>query len=69
MSGARSNYFVIVTPFEHCKSHGTPVREWIAGVSLGSFSNDSGPSGYSDFTDKIIAICKEAWIRLGLTPG
>ena len=58
-----------MTPFEYCASQGTPVREWIAGVGIGSFNHSSGRSKYSDFTDSVITVYKGKQTSLTLTPG
>ena len=39
----------------YCEAEGFDASyEWIGGVVVGDFSNTSGPSGYSDFTDLVI---------------
>jgi PKD repeat protein len=43
--------------------------EWISKVDVGSFSNPSGASGYSDFTGSVVNMTVGAAYILALTPG
>lgn len=54
----------------YCASNGQDASyEWIAGVTIGSFSNTSGTAGYSDFTNKTIQLSSGQATSLALTPG
>lgn len=53
----------------YCASQGTSFNnEWIAGVTIGNFSNSSGKTGYSDFT-ALTANLTTGTHNLTLTPG
>jgi PKD repeat protein len=54
----------------YCESNGSnQIYEWVQTVSIGDFSNNSGTSGYSDFTGQIIAVTSGSSSPVGLTPG
>lgn len=55
---------------EYCDSSGSNQNyEWISNVAVGSFSNSSGSSPYSDFTDMDIELPKGTAVNVSLTPG
>lgn len=55
---------------DYCASAGTRVSyEWIANISVGSFSNPSDAQLYSDFTSQTIELAKGQSHTLSLTPG
>lgn len=54
----------------YCESMGlSNAKEWIAGVSIGSFFNNSGAAGYSDFTNQTISLSPGTSYNTILTPG
>ncbi len=54
----------------YCASSGAAYdKEWIAGVTVGSFSNSSGAAGYSDFTAMAASLTAGASASVTLTPG
>ncbi len=54
----------------YCNSASTNNQyEWIAGVSVGSFSKTSGGAGYSDFTASVIDVTVGEATTIQLTPG
>jgi PKD repeat protein len=54
----------------YCASMGQRQNyEWIKQVTVGSFSNPSGASGYSDFTSEIIEVQKDTPVAVTLIPG
>ncbi len=54
----------------YCTSQGDSQQyEWISKVQVGSFSNSSGASKYSDFTSKNIDLPIGSSVTLNLTPG
>jgi len=60
----------VVATLVYCTSSGTNYSsEWIAGATVGSMSNTSGASGYTDFTSKIANMTKGASTSFTLTPG
>jgi PKD repeat protein len=55
---------------EYCESSGGNQNyEWIAQVDVGALSNSSGASGYSDFTDQVVAMETGTTYAVTLTPG
>lgn len=57
-------------PVPYCDSNGNSQSyEWIARVAVGSFSNSSGASGYSDFTSMVIDLTAGSTASVSLTPG
>lgn len=54
----------------YCGAQGNNAgSEWIAGVSVGGFTNNSGSAGYSDFTSRIIQLTAGQSHSIRLTPG
>lgn len=54
----------------YCTSQGNNSSyEWIASVNLGSFTNNSGAAGYSDFTSQTVNVDEGQTYSLSLTPG
>ncbi|RXQ92207.1 T9SS type A sorting domain-containing protein [Ancylomarina salipaludis] len=54
----------------YCSSKGSDFSyEWISEVAIGTYTNSSGATGYSDFTDKTINLEAGATVDLTLTPG
>jgi len=57
-------------PVTYCSSEGSNYStEWIAGVQIGSFSNTSGASGYTDFTNLTVNLTAGQSFNVSLTPG
>lgn len=57
-------------PVAYCTSKGTTFSsEWIAGVTVGSFTNTSTATGYTDFTAKTINLTAGVGSSITLTPG
>jgi len=55
---------------DYCTSSGdNNSYEWIAGVHIGSMSNTSGASGYSDFTSQTLSVSANDTVSVSLTPG
>lgn len=54
----------------YCSSAGSNSSdEWIAGVTIGSFSNTSGGAGYTDFTGLTVQLDAGQSVSVSLTPG
>lgn len=54
----------------YCTSAGTNYStEWMAGVQVGSMTNTSGASGYTDFTAKSANLTRGSATSFKLTPG
>ncbi|MGB0523896.1 MAG: M43 family zinc metalloprotease [Flammeovirgaceae bacterium] len=54
----------------YCASAGNRVEyEWIAGVQVGSFSNNSDAQLYSDFTNQTVSLTRGTANAITLTPG
>jgi PKD repeat protein len=54
----------------YCESMGmSNSLEWIAGVNIGTFTNNSGAAGYSDFTNQVISLNPGTTYSIRLTPG
>lgn len=54
----------------YCASQGNNSSyEWIAGVSVGEFSNSSSAAGYTDFTALTISLTAGNSYSISLTPG
>jgi PKD repeat protein len=65
-----SKSVTVTGPVSYCESSGSYQNyEWIAEVAVGSFSNPSGASGYSDFTSEVITVDKGVAYTVTLTPG
>ncbi len=57
-------------PVFYCSSQGNDFSyEWIANVTVGDFTKDSGASGYSNFTTDEIALEAGANVNVSITPG
>ena len=57
-------------PTNYCASQGSDqTYEWIAGVQIGSFSNTSGKSAYTDYTNQTVSLSAGSNVSLALTPG
>lgn len=68
----KPNYITVTeaTPDIYCESSGNRVQyEWIAGVQVGSFSNNSDAQTYSDFTNQTIELARGTSHNITLTPG
>ena len=64
--GVGSAYGVL----NYCSSNGQDASyEWIAMVSIGSFSNSSGSAGYTDFTTQTVNLTAGNTYSVSLTPG
>jgi hypothetical protein len=54
----------------YCTSEGSNASyEWISNVTIGSFSNNSGSAGYSDFTNQTVSVNAGQNYSISLTPG
>jgi len=54
----------------YCSSGGNNSSyEWIASVSIGSYTNNSGAAGYSDFTGQTVSLTAGQSASVSLTPG
>ncbi len=54
----------------YCESQGNNSNyEWISEVTIGTFTNSSGASGYTDFTYKNIELTSGSNVSISLTPG
>ena len=54
----------------YCSSSGgNATYEWISSVSLGSFTNNSGAAGYTDFTAQTINVDEGQSYNVSLTPA
>lgn len=57
-------------PIVYCTSLGSNFSyEWIAGVTVGSFSNTSAGAAYTDFTSKTVNLTGGQAYNITLTPG
>lgn len=67
----KSNYInVINVPITYCSSKGNNYsREWISRVQFGSFINQSGAAGYSDYTNLTAGMTPGTNVTVTLTPG
>ena len=64
--GEVEDYSILV----YCESEGeNSSEEWIAGVQVGNFTNNSGAAGYTDFTYKSIELEQGKCPIITLTPG
>ncbi|MCP4156592.1 MAG: PKD domain-containing protein [bacterium] len=62
--------YITVNDVSYCTASGNNQNyEWIAGVTFDSFTNDSGASGYTDYTDQVVSLSPGASVGLTLTPG
>ena len=58
------------TFLEYCDAGGTSQSyEWVQQVAVGSFSNASDASGYTDFTDQVITVNTDTPYAVTFTPG
>ncbi len=66
----RTDYITVqVQPLEYCSSQGNNWSyEYIGNVTVGSFSNDSGAAGYTDFTHLTIDLTAGDTVSVSLTP-
>ncbi len=54
----------------YCASKGNNSSyEWIAGVTIGAFSNTSGAAGYTDFTSQTVDLTSGQSYAISLNPG
>ncbi|MBW6489720.1 MAG: PKD domain-containing protein [Lentimicrobium sp.] len=68
----KTGYIVVEVPgaVTYCESGGlSNYKEWIAGVSVGTFVNESGAAGYSDFTSEPILLAPGNAYNIRLSPG
>jgi len=65
----KTNY-INVSEKPYCASQGnTYSMEWIAGVKVGSMTNNSGAAGYTDFTNINCNLTGGSSVSVTLTPG
>lgn len=77
LGSGRLNAYAAVTgtapappPASFCASGGNDASyEWIAGVSIGDFTNTSQAAGYTDFTDQTVELAPGETYNITLTPG
>jgi PKD repeat protein len=71
-SETKASYITVeeVVP-EYCASKGNNVNyEWIAGVEIGSFTNNTGANGgYADFTAQTVELAAGQNVNVKFTPG
>ena len=68
----KTNYINVVDelPLEYCTSQGNDYSyEWISDVTIGDFTNTSGATGYSDFTDQTVVMEAGMPYDVSLTPA
>ncbi len=59
-----------IPPPEYCSSNSTNQNdEWIAQVDIGTLSNSSGASPYTDYTAISVDLQKDSAVSVTLTPG
>ena len=71
-SNASNTVYVTTTGIvaEYCTSEGANnSRGWIAGVVVGGFSNNSGASGYTDYTGMVVELTAGQLYNISLKPG
>lgn len=70
-SEVKSNYITVSEYVPtYCTSKGNDFSyEWIAGVTIGSFTNTSTGTAYSDFTSKTVSMTAGTDYAVSLTPG
>jgi PKD repeat protein len=57
-------------PMDYCAAQGNNQSyEYVQQVMVDSFSNASGPSGYSDFTGQLIVVGTDTLYQVTLSPG
>jgi len=64
--------YITVTdqPAEYCASSGiSQSYEWVAGVTVGNFSNNSDSAGYSDYTGMNVNLTAGTTVNVSLIPG
>ncbi len=62
--------YITVSVKPYCASQGTTYSmEWIAGVKVGSMTNNSGAAGYTDFTNINCNLLGGSSVAVTLTPG
>ena len=68
--GAEKSFTTTGDPqIEYCTSQGkNSTYEWISGVEIGSFTNTSGASNYTDFTSKTVNMAAGTDYAVTLTP-
>ncbi len=66
----KTDYITVqVQPLNYCSSQGNNWSyEYIGNVTVGSFSNDSGAAGYTDFTYLTIDLTAGDTVNVSLTP-
>ena len=66
----KTNYInVIEVPLNYCSSQGSNYSfEWISNVELNDFTNSSGASGYTDFTNLTVDLTPGENASITLTP-
>ena len=61
---------ITVADKSYCESNGKDYSyEWISSVKVGTFTNASTATGYSDFTSKVITLTKGVAANIELTPA
>jgi subtilisin family serine protease/chitodextrinase len=77
LGSGRLNAYAAVTgtapappPTTFCTSGGNDASyEWIAGVTVGDFTNTSNGAGYTDFTSQTVELTAGQTYNVSLTPG
>ncbi len=68
----KTSYITVSEPqaVTYCNSMSLdPMQDWIAGVTIGAFTNNSGATPYSDFTNMIVSLQAGQSCLITLTPG
>ncbi|WP_300458651.1 GEVED domain-containing protein [Desulfobacula sp.] len=69
-TNSKSKSVKVGTLPEYCETGGSnQAFEWIQTVSVGDFSNTTGASSYSDFSDQVIEVSCGSTYAISLTPG
>ncbi len=72
ISNASSTISVTTNDFvlSYCSSQGNnSTYEWIAQVTIGTFTNSSASAKYTDFTSKVVSFAAGTSVNVSLTPG
>ncbi len=66
----KTNYITVSDTVDYCTAASTNINyEWIAGVTVGSFTNTSGAAYYSDFTSMVCTLAPGSSPSVSLVPG
>ncbi len=66
----KAGYITVISTPTYCSASGNSQNyEWIAGVTVGDLTNNSGASGYTDFTSYSANLTPGASVSVSLVPG